>query len=281
MKLSQYQTQGRDVRFVRNIGISAHIDAGKTTLSERILFYAGRIHRMGEVHDGGSTLDYDNVERDMGITIQSAVTAFAWNDAMIHLIDTPGHVDFTVEVERSLRVLDGAVLVLCAVGGVQSQTFTVWRFGGDEGRTVLTEAIPEELREESRQRRAALVESLADADETLAELWLAHADTASNTGIAAADVHAALRRSVLARTFVPVLCGSAYRNAGVQPLMDAVVRYLPSPADVKVRDTGGCELSRSEEDAAALFVFKLEDGRYCGCRAEKQRAAGCLREGVA
>ncbi|MCL6504397.1 MAG: GTP-binding protein, partial [Pirellulales bacterium] len=284
-----------DLRSLRNIGISAHIDSGKTTLSERILFYAGRIHRMQEVKggEGGATLDYMELERERGITITSAATTVNWLGHTINLIDTPGHVDFTVEVERSLRVLDGAILVLCAVGGVQSQSLTVDRqmkryhvprlafinkmdragadyrrvlaqlkdklrcdavlmqlpigsgdrfqgvidlvarqavyFDGPQGDRVRREPIPQELAAESAQARQQMLESLSMYSDELMELLLAEEEVPEEL------VHRVVREAVQQQELTPVFLGSAYKNKGVQPLLDAVTRYLPSPLDRQVK----------------------------------------------
>ncbi len=275
----------------RNIGISAHIDSGKTTLTERILFYAGRIHRMQEVKgkDGGATMDFMELERERGITITSAATTIDWAGMQINLIDTPGHVDFTVEVERSLRVLDGAVLVLCAVGGVQSQTLTVDRqmrryrvpriafinkmdrvgadpmrvvseletklghlavplqlpigleadfvgvvdlvrmkavyYDGASGENVRVADIPEALKEEADRARHGLLDTLSLYDDELMETMLEGDDPPEE------QIHQALRLATLSREITPVFLGSAYRNKGVQTLLDAVTRYMPSPLD--------------------------------------------------
>lgn len=279
---------------LRNIGISAHIDTGKTTLSERVLYYTGRIHQMQEVHgEGGATMDHMELEKERGITITSAATTVDWNGARINLIDTPGHVDFTVEVERSLRVLDGAILVLCAVGGVQAQSLTIDRqmrrysiprlafinkmdragadparvlqeireklgceaslmqipigseaefsgvvdlveleavyFDGPNGEAVRREPIPAHLADKARSARYELLESLSLFDDDLLHLLLADEEVPTDL------IHQVVREAVLARRFTPVLLGSAYRNKGVQPLLDAVVRYLPSPLDCDVK----------------------------------------------
>tara|TARA_B100000686_G_scaffold346584_1_gene433570 strand:- start:1596 stop:3815 length:2220 start_codon:yes stop_codon:yes gene_type:complete len=275
---------------LRNIGISAHIDSGKTTLSERILFYAGRLHRMEEVHDGGgATMDHMDLEQERGITITSAATCVDWGQHQINLIDTPGHVDFTVEVERSLRVLDGAVLVLCGVGGVQSQSLTVDRqikrygvprvifinkldrtgadpmrvceevrarlgvtavlmqlpiglgadlqgvvdlvtmqsvyFDGNNGEDLRREAIPESMQDEAAVAREEMLEQLAMFDDELMELCL------EDREISEEMIHRIVRRATIDLAIAPVFLGSAYRNKGVQPLLDAVVGYLPSPGD--------------------------------------------------
>jgi len=279
---------------IRNIGIIAHIDAGKTTLSERILFYAGRIHRMGEVHEGTATMDFMPEEQERGITIASAVTSCLWRGFTVNLIDTPGHVDFTVEVERSLRVLDGAVGVFCAVSGVEPQSETVWRqsesyhvpklafinkidrLGADfaavlqslreklganplavqapdgegaefrgvfdlvrmehlafdaESRGAEYERRP--LTDAERERvapwREAMLETLSDADESIMDAYL------SGQNIAPEVLTTAIREAVIGLKLVPVLVGSALKNAGVQPLMDAVCDYLPGPLEAPLQ----------------------------------------------
>jgi len=276
---------------VRNIGISAHIDSGKTTLTERILYYGGRIHRINEVKgDGdGATMDYMDLERERGITITSAATKVQWGDTHVNVIDTPGHVDFTVEVERSLRVLDGAILVLCAVGGVQSQSLTVDRqmkrygipriafinkmdrtganpqnvikairdklgitpmplqlnmgtesrfegvidlvtmkaiyYDGEKGETVREEAIPEDYREAAETARHEMLETLSMFSDELMEALL------EERVIEADEIKPIIRKAVLSRNVTPVMMGTAYKNKGVQTLLDAVVAYLPSPLD--------------------------------------------------
>ena len=317
---------------LRNIGISAHIDSGKTTLSERILFYAGRIHRIQEVKgEGGATMDYMDLERERGITITSAATTVNWDDDkgvdhQINLIDTPGHVDFTVEVERSLRVLDGAVLVLCSVGGVQSQSMTVDRqmkryhvprlafinkmdrtganplrvvqqvrdklgcdpilmqlpigkednfagvvdlitmeavyFDGNNGEKIRREAIPAEMQEEAKKYRHAMLESLSMYSDDLMELLLGEADVPESL------IHDTVREAVQNQDATPVFMGSAYKNKGVQPLLDAIVRYLPSPLQKKVvakNWTTPDEKFPLEADPSKPFVgmaFKLVDDPY-------------------
>ncbi len=313
---------------VRNIGIIAHIDAGKTTLTERILFYAGVSHRMGEVHDGDSQMDYLPQERERGITITAAVTQFPWLGAEVHLIDTPGHVDFTIEVERSLRVLDGSVVVFCGVGGVEPQSEVVWRQadrhriprlafvnkldrpGADYDRVIaemekklsargvpVTVPLPasESFRavadlvtmekiefsaadqgagvtrtplspEEAGQvagYREALLEAAADADDGVAEQYL------SGEEIPPGAIRRAIRKGTVAARFFPVFAGSALRNKGVQPVMDGIVHFLPSPAEVPPA-TGddprtGVPVAREPSPAApfAALVFKvmMEEGR--------------------
>jgi elongation factor G len=276
---------------LRNIGIMAHIDAGKTTTTERILYYTGRSYKMGEVHDGTAVMDWMEQEQERGITITSAATTCTWHDHKINIIDTPGHVDFTIEVERSLRVLDGSIAVFCAVGGVEPQSETVWRqadhyhvpriafvnkmdrIGADywhcvemmrerlgtnpvpiqipvgseasfkgvidliaekmlvfdeesKGSQYREEDIPEEFTEESSAVRMALLEKLADFDEEVMEKYL------EEQAVSADVIHKAIRRATLKLQLVPVLCGSAFKNKGVQPLLDAVIAYLPSPLDV-------------------------------------------------
>lgn len=274
----------------RNIGIMAHIDAGKTTLSERILYYTGVNHKLGEVHEGNATMDWMVQEQERGITITSAATTCYWRHCRINLIDTPGHVDFTAEVERSLRVLDGAVGVFCAVGGVQPQTETVWRqakkykvptlafvnkmdrtganffkvvedmhkklgvtvvpmvlpigaeanfsglidvlhekaykFGGDDGMKFDEIPVPEDMVEMLKEKRTHLIESVAEVDEEIMEIFLN--DETPNVE----QIQAGLRKAVLAGRLVPAYCGSAFKNKGVQFLLDAVVDYLPSPVDI-------------------------------------------------
>ncbi len=278
-----------DVKNLRNIGISAHIDSGKTTLSERILFYTGRTHKMGEVHDGGATMDHMELEQERGITITSAATRVHWHDTTINLIDTPGHVDFTVEVERALRVLDGAVLVLCSVGGVQAQSLTIDRqmkrygvpriafinkldrtganprrvvqqlhdkldcdavlmqipigleqnfqgvvdlitgkaiyFDGAQGEKLRYEDVPEALKEEFETSRQEMLESLSMYSDDLMEMLLEEQE------IPEEKIHEVVKSATLARQMTPVFLGSAFHNKGVQPLLDAIARYLPSPLD--------------------------------------------------
>jgi elongation factor G len=284
-----------DLAKLRNIGISAHIDSGKTTLSERILFYAGRIHRINEVKGGGdgATMDYMDLERERGITITSAATSVEWKDHPINLIDTPGHVDFTVEVERSLRVLDGAILVLCGVGGVQSQSLTVDRqmkryhvprlafinkmdriganaqkvvaqvrekmgadavlmqwpigkednfqgvidlitmkanyFDGSNGEKVREEAIPAELKDDAVAARQAMLESLSMYSDQLMELMLSEEEISEEL------IHDIVRDAVQGQDLTPVFMGTAYKNKGVQLLLDAIIRYLPSPLNAPVK----------------------------------------------
>ncbi|XP_068137013.1 elongation factor G, mitochondrial [Hyperolius riggenbachi] len=319
---------------IRNIGISAHIDSGKTTVTERILYYTGRIAQMHEVKgkDGvGAVMDSMELERQRGITIQSAATYTMWKNTNINIIDTPGHVDFTIEVERSLRVLDGAVLVMCAVGGVQCQTMTVNRqmkrygvpfltfinkldrlgsnpvravqqlksklnhnaafvqipmglesnfkgiidlieeraiyFDGDFGQHVRYEDVPAEFRAEVADRRQELIECVANSDEILGEMFLEEKIPS------VADLKLAIRRATLKRLFTPVLVGSALKNKGIQPMLDAVLDYLPNPAEVsnyatltdgKKDDSSKILLSSARDDSHPFvgLAFKLEAGRF-------------------
>jgi elongation factor G len=312
----------------RNIGIIAHIDAGKTTVSERILFYTGKSYKMGEVHDGEAVMDWMPQEQERGITITSAVTTCTWENHEIHIIDTPGHVDFTIEVERSLRVLDGAVVVFCAVGGVEPQSETVWhqadkygvpkvsfinkmdRVGANYAGTIAMmrerfnsvplpiqipfgegEAfrgvvdlirqelvtwddstkgfayqygeIPAEILAQAREQRDRMIATLADADDAIAEKYL------DGLEISAEEIIAAIRKATIALKVVPVTCGSALRNKGVQPVLDAVVRFLPSPEEIPPV-TGINPLTKQEETrgssdkeplAALAFKIMQDEGR--------------------
>ena len=325
---SEAKPTAMDLSKLRNIGISAHIDSGKTTLSERILFYAGRIHRIQEVKgDGdGATMDHMDLERERGITITSAATSVEWDDHPINLIDTPGHVDFTVEVERSLRVLDGAVLVLCSVGGVQSQSMTVDRqmkrykvprlafinkmdrtganfdrvvqqlrdklevdaipmqipigkedklegvvdlvamkaiyFDGENGENVREEDIPADLKEKAKEQRHAMLESLTMYSDSLMEKLL------SEEAVSDDEIHAVVKTAVQSQSITPVFCGSAYKNKGVQPLLDAVNRYLPSPLDRTVyakkwdNPEETFELTADDSKPAVAMAFKIVDDAY-------------------
>ncbi len=312
----------------RNIGIVAHIDAGKTTVSERILFYTGKSYKMGEVHDGEAVMDWMPQEQERGITITSAVTTCTWKNTEIHIIDTPGHVDFTIEVERSLRVLDGAVVVFCAVAGVEPQSETVWhqadkygvpkiafvnkmdRIGADffhvvemmrdrfgslpvpvqipvgsedtfqgvvdlinrklliwdetsQGADFTVGEIPEDLTQAASLEREKMIETLADCDDELAEIYLAGEDATP------AQIITALRKATIALKIVPVLCGAALRNKGIQPLLDAVIQYLPSPEDIppveginpKTRQQEIRRSSDKEPLAALAFKVQMDEGR--------------------
>jgi len=319
---------GGSLSKLRNIGIMAHIDAGKTTTTERILFYTGRSHKIGEVHDGTAVMDWMEQEQERGITITSAATSCRWKEHTVNIIDTPGHVDFTVEVERCLRVLDGVVAVFCAVGGVEPQSETVWRqadhyripriafinkmdrtgadfdkctaeiekrLGADpivvtlpvgsedtfsgvidlvtqrllrfdeqsQGLKVVEKVIPDDLLEKSSAARMALLEKLADFDEDVMEKYL------NDQEIAPGELYRALRKATLSLELVPVLCGSAFKNKGVQPLLDAVCRYLPSPVDVppiEGTDKNGAPLIRKPERSEKFcgLVFKLQADPFVG-----------------
>lgn len=330
---------------VRNIGIVAHIDAGKTTTTERILFYTGKIHQHGDVHDGNTTTDFMVQERERGITIQSAAISCEWNGTSINIIDTPGHVDFTMEVERSLRVLDGAVCVFCAVGGVQPQSETVWRqadrysvpriafvnkmdrMGADfqrvvgelrdklkanacpielpigkedsftgvvdliemkaivydeasEGKKFTVGDVPSDMKDDAELARAELVEKVADLDEGVMEAYLEKGDLAKE------ELVPAIRRLVVSGRFVPVLCGTSLKDKGVQPLLDAVCAYLPSPEDrppVAATDLkSGERVSRRQDDSELLtsLVFKIATDPYVGRLFFVRVYGGVLKKGA-
>ena len=312
----------------RNIGIMAHIDAGKTTTTERILFYTGRTYKLGEVHEGAATMDWMEQEQERGITITSAATTCYWNDHRINIIDTPGHVDFTVEVERSLRVLDGSVAVMCAKGGVEPQSETVWRqadhydvprliyvnkmdivgadfhnvikmvhdrlkanavaiqlpvgseseFRGivdliemnaviyydDLGKDMRVEEIPADMLQLAEEYRRKLIESISDFDDEIMEKYLEGED------IPVTLLKAATRKATLAVKMIPVVCGTSYRNKGIQKLLDAIVDYLPSPVDVRdivgINSKTGKEESRpSSEDAPfSALAFKIMTDPFVG-----------------
>ncbi len=311
----------------RNIGIMAHIDAGKTTTTERILFYTGRIHKIGETHEGASQMDWMEQEAERGITITSAATTAQWQNHRINIIDTPGHVDFTVEVERSLRVLDGSVTVFCAKGGVEPQSETVWRqadtygvprmayvnkmdimgadfynvvdmmktrlhcnavpiqlpigsedtFKGiidlvnmkayvyydDLGKDIREEEIPADLQDKADEYRNALLESVAETSEELMDKYL------EGEELTEAEIKGAIRKATIANDMVPVLCGTSYRNKGVQKLLDAVVAYMPSPLDVPaIRgvDLDGNEVESPSSDEApfAALAFKIMTDPFVG-----------------
>jgi elongation factor G len=316
------------IDLVRNLGVVAHIDAGKTTVSERFLFHSGKIHKVGEVHDGETEMDWMEQERERGITITAAATTFEWKKHEIHLIDTPGHVDFTIEVERSLRVLDGAVVVFCGVAGVQPQSETVWHqadkfkvprlafvnkldrvgasfaavvadikerlganavpvqlpigsedafngvidlvamkalmFSGEVTDAPEVTEIPQDLAGAAADARDQMIQSLADLDDAIAEKYLEGAD------IPEADIKAAIRKATIAVKMIPVLAGTALRNKGIHPLLDAVIDYLPSPADlppvqgVDPRNTNE-KLTRSPKNnepfSALAFKIAMDEGR--------------------
>ena len=319
----------KELSKVRNIGISAHIDSGKTTLTERILFYTNRIHAIHDVKgkDGvGAVMDSMELEKERGITIASAATFCEWNDHEINIIDTPGHVDFTIEVERSLRVLDGAILVLCSVGGVQSQSITVDQqmkrykvpciafvnkcdrsganpervveqlidklghnaiamqipigleadhvgvvdlttmkalyFEGDNGEVLRTKEIPAELADKAAEKREELVEMASNFCDDLADAYLEEQE------ITAEMIISAMRKGVLERKVTPVYMGSAYKNKGVQPLLDAATALLPNPSEVTNialdldNDEAEVVLGSAADDPTVALAFKLEDGQY-------------------
>ncbi len=328
---------------LRNIGIMAHIDAGKTTVSERMLFYTGKTHRLGEVHDGKAIMDWMDQEQERGITITSAATAIVWREHMINLIDTPGHVDFTVEVERSLRVLDGVIALFCAVGGVQPQSETVWRqaerysvpriafvnkmdrmgadfygvvrsiqqelganavplvipigsednFRGlvdlvrgcavyhdksDSGMTWRDEPVPEDMLETSSLWRNNLIERVSEVDEDLFAKYFAGEE------IGASEMVAALRKATHSGAIVPVLCGSAYHNTGVQRLLDAVVDYLPGPLDLppvigRCLDGNTIERTPKDDGRLAALAFKVVTDKHVGKLVYVRVYSGTLQAG--
>ena len=331
------------LEMTRNIGIMAHIDAGKTTTTERILFFTGKIHKVGEVHEGAATMDFMVQEQERGITIASAATTAYWRDHRINIIDTPGHVDFTVEVERSLRVLDGAVAVFCAKGGVEPQSETVWRqatkygvprmayvnkmdivgadffnvvkmmkdrlganavpiqlpigaeadFAGivdlvkmkaemyydNDGVDVRTEEIPEHLRDQAEEYRMLLLDAVADADDELMEKYLEEGD------LSAEDIIAGIRKATIANTMVPVCCGTSYRNKGIQPLLNAIVDFLPSPLDVPApvgtSKDGEREIQTacSDSEPFAALAFKIVADPFVGKLAFFRVYSGSLKSG--
>ncbi|EAK5852574.1 elongation factor G [Campylobacter fetus] len=304
------------LNMVRNIGIAAHIDAGKTTTSERILFFTGMSHKIGEVHDGAATMDWMEQEKERGITITSAATTCFWKDHQINLIDTPGHVDFTIEVERSMRVLDGAVAVFCAVGGVQPQSETVWRQANkyrvprmvfvnkmdrvganffnveeqiknrlkanpvpiqipigaeDEFKGVIdliemkalvweddtkptdyvTKDIPAELLEKAQEYRAKMIEAVAETDDALMEKFFGGEE------LSVEEIKRGIKAGCLAMTMIPMLCGTAFKNKGVQPLLNAVVDYLPAPDEVAA-------IRGELEDGSEVVVDSTDNGEFAG-----------------
>ena len=326
----------------RNIGIMAHIDAGKTTTTERILYYTGRVHRVGEVHDGNATMDYMVQEQERGITITSAATTCFWRDHRISIIDTPGHVDFTMEVERSLRVLDGAVAVFCSVGGVEPQSETVWRqadhykvpriayvnkmdrvgadfgeclnmmrerlganpvavqlpigseenfvgivdlvrmkanvYSDSDGKTFEVTDIPEDMLDQAQEARTRLLDAVAEYDDELMEKYL------SDEEITEADLLRAIRTATLSVQVNPVLCGSSFKNKGVQQLMDAIVDFLPAPTDVppvKGVDRDGEEVERkpSDDEPFSALAFKVVTDPFVGRLTFFRVYSGVLKAG--
>lgn len=329
---------------VRNIGIMAHIDAGKTTTTERILFYTGKLHRLGEVHEGAATMDWMEQEKERGITITSAATTCYWNDHQINIIDTPGHVDFTVEVERSLRVLDGAVALFCAVGGVEPQSETVWRqadkyevpriafvnkmdrtgadfyaavgmmrdrlaanaipinlpigegdmFAGvidlitmtarmyhedTYGATFEEIKIPQDLKEIANKYRTEMLEAVSDVDDTLLENYL------EGKEISGEEVKRVLREATIQLKIIPVLCGSAFKNKGVQQLLDSVVDFLPSPlenVEIEAHHIGINDVVKRKIDEKEKFTalaFKIMNDPYVGKLTFFRVYAGTLKAG--
>lgn len=313
---------------IRNIGIAAHIDAGKTTTTERILFYTGKTHKIGETHDGAAVTDFMEQEKERGITIQSAAVTAEWKGHQINVIDTPGHVDFTIEVERSLRVLDGVVAVFCAVGGVQSQSETVWRqanryevprmvfvnkmdrtganfyrvvdqiknrlganahpirlpigaedkfeglidlfemkayiYTNDLGTDIKVEDIPADMLDKAKEYREALVEAIAETDDTLMEKYFEDPES-----ITVDELKKGLRKAVCDNKIVPVTCGTAFKNKGVQLLLDSIVELMPSPVDVKaiegeLEDGTKVERHSSDEEPFSALAFKVMTDPYVG-----------------
>jgi elongation factor G len=310
---------------VRNIGIAAHIDAGKTTTTERILFYSGVVHKIGEVHDGNTVTDWMDQERERGITITAAAITTSWKDYQINIIDTPGHVDFTIEVERSMRVLDGVIAVFCSVGGVQPQSETVWRqadrykvprivfinkmdrtgadfykvygqicdrmrsnavpiqipigqesdlrgivdlvtmraliYNNDTGTDITETDIPEDVKAKAEEFRLKLIESVAETDDVLTEKYL------EGQELTEVEIRKALRKGTIAGTIVPVLCGSAFKNKGVQLLLDAVLDYLPAPIDVPpvtgmLEDGTEVERHANDDEPMSALAFKIMADPY-------------------
>ena len=327
----------------RNIGIMAHIDAGKTTTTERILFYTGRVHKIGEVHDGAATMDWMVQEQERGITITSAATTCEWKGHRINIIDTPGHVDFTMEVERSLRVLDGAVAVFCSVGGVEPQSETVWRqadkygvpriafinkmdrvgadffrglsmikerlganpvalqlpigsedkfqgvidlitkkalvYTGDLGTESEVAEIPENLAELAAEYREKIIEAVAETDEELMMKYLEGQELTED------EIKNGVRKATIAVKFIPVFCGSAFKNKGVQPLLDAVIDYMPAPVDVPAikgvnPDTGVEDVREAKDDIAfSALAFKIMADPYVGKLAFFRVYSGAQKSG--
>jgi len=343
--MAKKETSGAlDLKRVRNIGVIAHIDAGKTTTTERILYYTGMVHRIGEVHEGAATTDYMDQERERGITITAAAVTSSWRDHQINLIDTPGHIDFTAEVQRSLRVLDGGVVVFDGVAGVEPQSETVWRqadkyevpricfinkmdrtganfqrcvdmivdrlggkpvilyipygegdrfgglidimkmelitYGNDLGTDIQHHPLPEAVREQAETIRAQSIESIVENDEFLMEKYLMEEEVTQD------ELVGALRAATIAGKVQPVLCGSALKNKGVQPLLDAVIDYLPSPLDIPpVKGTNPdteeeVERKASDDEPLAALVFKIITDPYVGRLAFFRVYSGVIRTGT-
>ena len=317
------------IEMVRNIGIAAHIDAGKTTTTERILFYTGISHKIGEVHDGAATMDWMEQEKERGITITSAATTCTWKDHQINIIDTPGHVDFTIEVERSMRVLDGAVAVFCAVGGVQPQSETVWRqanryqvprmvyvnkmdriganfynvesqiktrlkanpvpiqipIGAEDtfkgvvdlvemraliwdddaamGSNYQVVDIPAELMDKAKEYREKMVEAVSETSDALMEKYLGGEELTKE------EIKAGIKAGCLAMTFIPMICGTSFKNKGVQPMLDAVVDYMPAPTEVhaikgEYEDGRECVVDSTDDGEFAALAFKIMTDPFVG-----------------
>lgn len=347
--MTKHRPETDILKDVRNIGIMAHIDAGKTTTTERILYYSGRLHRMGEVHEGSTTMDFMEQEKERGITIQSAATTVYWKGSKINIIDTPGHVDFTIEVERSLRVLDGAVAVFDAVAGVQPQSETVWRqatrygvpriafinkmdrvgadyfmaiksmkerlganaipvqcpigseseFKGmvdlvtmqsylflDEtlGAKYELAPIPADLLDKCKEMRQQLLEELATIDESNESFMIKVLENPDS--LTEEEIHAAIRKGVVSNKINPVLCGTAFKNKGIQPLLDAVVHWMPSPLDrgiikgMNVDTEAPIEIQPSDESPLSALAFKIMSDPYVGRLTFVRIYSGTLKKGM-
>ncbi|MCB0384562.1 MAG: elongation factor G, partial [Bdellovibrionales bacterium] len=336
-----------DLKFTRNIGIMAHIDAGKTTTTERILYYSGKSHKIGEVHDGDATMDWMEQEQERGITITAAATSCAWQDHRVNIIDTPGHVDFTIEVERSLRVLDGAIAVFDGVNGVEPQSETVWRqadkykvpricfvnkmdrigadfymsvatirdrlganpipiqipigaedsFSGvvdllqmkalvwkgeDLGEKYESQGIPSDLVEEAQAQREQMIERIVEFDDSLMEKYLEGEELSTESLVQA------LRKGTIALKATPVLCGAAFKNKGVQPLLDAVVALLPSPLDVPAiigfdpeNEEKAIECPTDFDEPVASLAFKVASDSFAGTMTFVRVYSGQIKQGMA
>ena len=332
------------LELTRNIGIMAHIDAGKTTTTERILYYTGKTHKIGETHEGSATMDWMEQEQERGITITSAATTCFWQNHRINIIDTPGHVDFTVEVERSLRVLDGSVTVLCAKGGVEPQSETVWRqadkykvprmcyvnkmdimganfyrvvemirdrlkanavpiqlpigaeadFKGiidlvkmkayyyldDLGQNIEERDIPADMADKAEEFHQGLIEAVAEFDESLMELWLMGEELPMD------DVKKAIRAATIANKMVPVVCGTSYKNKGVQKLLDAIVDYMPAPTDIEDIKGVDCKTDEettrptSDDEPFSALAFKIATDPFVGKICFVRVYSGCIQSGA-
>jgi elongation factor G len=338
-------SRSKPIEKVRNIGIAAHIDAGKTTTTERILFYTGMSHKIGEVHDGAATMDWMEQEKERGITITSAATTCEWKGHQINIIDTPGHVDFTIEVERSMRVLDGAVAVFCAVGGVQPQSETVWRqankyrvprmvyvnkmdrtgadfyqvenqiktrlkanpvpiqipIGAEEnfkgvidlvqmkalvwedeaamGSKYEVVDIPADLEEKAQEYREKMIEAVAETDDALMEKYLGGEELSEE------EIKKGIKAGCLAMTFIPMICGTSFKNKGVQPMLDAVVDYMPAPTEVaaikgQYEDGTECVVDSTDKGEFAALAFKIMTDPFVGQLAFIRVYRGILESGT-